>query len=423
MDKQEIFAFVDWGEDELEVGYSVGDEDKLHGERFLRTGKGIEKLRVFLLDAGENCASRVHVGIERANGAVVDTLIDSGFNTYSVNPKQIDRYRGRYRNSSARDDRFDCYVGVRALRYDRECFRLLSSPNPLNMELRGWEREHKSLTEEKSRVAQQIRHHLLMYYPQMLELADLESNWLSQLWHLVPTPEAAALADEREIEAVIKRSRRTASQVLEVLREKPLEVCGGAVRASVGRVRLLFERLGVLLRQIKQVTGELERLLQAIETEQQVSAPERPSDAAIIRSFPGAGVGLVSTLLGEASEQVRARDLENVRAVSGVSPVTDASGKQQNRWKSRRPPLIKMRYACNPRLRDAMHHWGRNAPQNDPYYKEMYDAMRARGLTYGRACRQIADNALSVLFAMLRNGTLYDLTCRKTWNKEEKAAA
>jgi hypothetical protein len=41
-------------------------------------------------------------------------------------------------------------------------------------------------------------------------------------------------------------------------------------------------------------------------------------------------------------------------------------------------------------------------------HKARYKAMRSRGHTHGRACRQFADQMLTTLFAMLRDRTLYD---------------
>jgi len=67
-----------------------------------------------------------------------------------------------------------------------------------------------------------------------------------------------------------------------------------------------------------------------------------------------------------------------------------------------------MRRACKAQLRDGMYHMGRVAGSRSPIYKPRYQAMRARGHSHARACRQIADQMLTVAFAMLRNGTLYE---------------
>jgi transposase len=420
----EVFAFVDWGVEEVEVGCLTEVDGSPIRARFERTGEGLQKLVGFLKEASQGRITDVHVAIERTCGAVVDVLIQGGFHTYAINPKQTGGFRRRHRNSRARDDRFDCFVGARALRSDRDCFRLLNSPNPLNEELRSWQRSHHRLTKQKTRTEAQLREQLLVYYPQVLELGGLNLSWVQRVWAAIPTPQAAARATKRTIAKAMGSCRRfTAEQVLVTLKQTPLTVCEGAARAARGRAELLFETLQLLARQLKQVHKHLQRLVREIDAEHRAAHPNTLSDALIVRSLPGAGIGLQAAMIGEVPELLRHRDHQTVRAICGVAPVTDASGKQQNRFRKRTEPKIMMRRACNLRLRDAMHHLARNAVLVDPYYKKMYARMRSKGHTHGRTCRQVADNMLTLLFAMLRNGTTYDPAQREQRHSATLAAA
>lgn len=76
---------------------------------------------------------------------------------------------------------------------------------------------------------------------------------------------------------------------------------------------------------------------------------------------------------------------------------------------------VVQRYACNQRLRNALHNWARVAIQHDPASRAKYDALRARGKTWGRALRGVADRLLYVACAALKAGTLYnpELACAK----------
>ena len=56
-----------------------------------------------------------------------------------------------------------------------------------------------------------------------------------------------------------------------------------------------------------------------------------------------------------------------------------------------------MRYAAQIRLRQAVFHWARGAVQNDPKSHTRYEALRARGHSYGRALRGVADRLLGML--------------------------
>ncbi len=67
-----------------------------------------------------------------------------------------------------------------------------------------------------------------------------------------------------------------------------------------------------------------------------------------------------------------------------------------------------MRYAAQARLRQAVFHWARTAVQNDPRSRSRYEALRARGQTYGRALRGVADRLLGVACVLLRRQVLFD---------------
>ena len=106
-----------------------------------------------------------------------------------------------------------------------------------------------------------------------------------------------------------------------------------------------------------------------------------------------------ATLLTEAPQAVRERDYHALRCLAGVAPVTRQSGKHRS---------VTRRYACNRRLRNALFYWARSAVVEDDRCRARYEALRARGKSWGCALRNIADRLLYVTCAMLRDGTLYD---------------
>ena len=67
-----------------------------------------------------------------------------------------------------------------------------------------------------------------------------------------------------------------------------------------------------------------------------------------------------------------------------------------------------MRYACKPRLRNALYHWARTSIQHDAAARAYYDAAAGAGHSHARALRSVADRWLRILMAMLRTGTVYD---------------
>jgi transposase len=82
-----------------------------------------------------------------------------------------------------------------------------------------------------------------------------------------------------------------------------------------------------------------------------------------------------------------------------VAPVTRRSGKTC---------IVVMRYAAQARLRQAVFHWARVAIVHDPKSRSRYEALRARGHSYGRALRGVADRLLGVACVLLRRQVLFD---------------
>jgi len=117
------------------------------------------------------------------------------------------------------------------------------------------------------------------------------------------------------------------------------------------------------------------------------------------------GTGMVATMLAEAYWALQARDYRLLRAVCASAPVTEQSGRSR---------CVHMRHQCNRRLRYALHHWAWAASRFDPHFGQLYQQMRARGLTHPRSLRGVADRLLNVTVAALRDDTLYDPSLRKT---------
>lgn len=67
-----------------------------------------------------------------------------------------------------------------------------------------------------------------------------------------------------------------------------------------------------------------------------------------------------------------------------------------------------MRHTCDPILRTALYYAARAASARRPVYADMLAEKRSAGLGYARALRSISQKQARILFAMLRNNSLYD---------------
>ncbi len=397
-----FFAGIDWGSQSHQACVLSQDGSVLGETVVPHSGQGLGQLLDWMVTCAGGDAGRLAVAIEIPHGPVVDSLLDRGVQVFSINPKQLDRFRDRFSPAGAKDDRRDARVLADAVRTDPNCLRALHPVDPEIVQLREWSRIADELTAQRTGLSNRLRDQLWRYYPQFLALkADLYAPWALALWALVPTPAKAGRVRETPVAKVLKKHRirrLTAQEVLRLLRAKPVTVAPGVVEAATAHIRLLAQQLAVINEQLSAAKRAMADIIDKLSASDEPPAPT-PPDAVILRSLPGVGPQVVATLLSEASALLAARDYRALRCLCGVAPVTRQSGR------SRR---VVRRRACQRRLVNTVYHWSRVAIQHDPVSRAKYDALRARGHSHGRALRSVADRPLAVACAMLRTGTLFD---------------
>jgi hypothetical protein len=404
-----VFAGIDWASQEHVVSLCDGQGKKIGQRRFAHGGTGLGEMIAWILKASGVEPGEIHVAIETPHGPIVEALLERGFNVYSINPKQLDRFRDRFTVAGAKDDSLDAYVLADSLRTDMRLFRKLTIAEPLIVELREWSRIDENLKVERLRLANRIWDQLWRYYPQMLEIAnDLGADWVLDLWEAAPTPEKAARVSRKAVARILKshRIRRfDAPHVISELRKPALSVAQGTTEAAIAHIRVAIEQLRLVNRQLTDAERQLDRLCkklaEPVDEEKGENAPGQwqHRDVTILDSLPGVGRIVLVTMLAEAPHALRSRDYHALRNLSGAAPVTRRSGKSR---------IVMRRRACNRRLSNAVYNWGRTAIQNDPISRTKYYALRARGHGHARALRSIVDRLLYVACAMLKKGTLFD---------------
>src|ERR1700692_3936725 len=160
------FVGVDWASETHQVAL-LDAHGTVIGERaFPHGGAGLGALCDWLLATTGAVAATIAVAIEVPHGRVVETFLERGFPVFSINPKQLDRFRDRFSVAGAKDDSRDGWVLADSLRTARPAFRLLSVEDPVIIELREWSRMGDDLTAELNRLGNRMREQLWRYYPQ-----------------------------------------------------------------------------------------------------------------------------------------------------------------------------------------------------------------------------------------------------------------
>jgi transposase len=381
---------------------------RLIGElSFEHSGPGLTEF-IRLLDklTGNISVDRIAIAAETPRGLVVESVLERGFSVFSINPKQLDRFRDRHTVAGAKDDRRDAFVLADSLRTDQPLFRRLARECANIIRLRELSRLEDDLSQDHNRLINQLREQLHRYFPQLLQLsAAAEDPWLWDLIEIAPVPTAARKLTRGRIERLLKQHRvrrLTAEEVMTALRVPALNLAPGSTEAASEHALLLLPRLRLIRQQRLDTATRIENLLDelaATSSETDDIEPERPTDVAVLRSLPGVGRVVAATLLAEASQAITDRDYGALRSYAGVAPVTRQSGNKKT---------VMMRRGCNRRLRNAVYHWSRVATMSDERSRNHYGRLRARGHSHGRALRTLADRWLNTLVAMLRSHERFD---------------
>jgi transposase len=399
------FVGVDWGSERHQVCVLDVDGRIVKEVAVAHSGQGLAELRSLLETVCTTEVDRIAVAIEVPRDAVVEGLVERGIHVFSINPKQLDRFRDRHSAAGAKDDRRDAWVLADSLRTDRHCFRRVRLDHPLVIQIREGSRLLDELDEERRRLTNRLRELLQRYYPALLQLCPAaDEPWLWALLRRASTPAQGAKLKSGFVTALLRRHRirrLDTDAVVRALRQQPLPLAPGGVEAAAMHLSALLPRIEVAHAQHLECERQVARLLEELSQEDVSGQKSEQRDVQILLSFVGVGKKVAATLLAEASQPLIERDYHALRARSGVAPVTHQSGKRRT---------VSMRRACNPRLRNAVYYWSMTAAVYDEPSKVRYRVMRARGHSHGRALRAIADRLLRILVAMLKSGTKYRLS-------------
>jgi transposase len=418
---KDLFIGIDWGSKSHAVCVVDAQDQRLLEREVLHRGEDVLAFLDQMLQLAGGDLGRVVAAMEAPHGVMVEALLERGVTTYTLNPKQLDRFRDRHSGAGAKDDDLDAYVLATSLRTDRRLFREISIPSAELMALTALSRTYQTLTDHVLAVANQIREQLLRYYPEIRELgAWHEEEWLWHLFEAAPTPARAARLTERRVAGLLQGHhirRYKAKDILCRLRQRSLPVASGVPEAAAKRIALLLPVLRAANTQRNACSHEMKQLLTSF-TKNETDSPEKMHhDAALLLSLPGIGVHNGAVMLTEAYSALQQRDYQALRRLAGVAPVSKRTGGRAHK------PHVQQRHACSRRLREAFYHWGRIAARYDPRAHQHYTDLRARGHSRGRAVRGVTDRLIAVLIAMLRTGQPYDPTRRSPPEKIQTVAA
>jgi len=123
-------------------------------------------------------------------------------------------------------------------------------------------------------------------------------------------------------------------------------------------------------------------------------------DADIFTSLPGAGTKLAPRLLSDVgSQRDRYESALAVQQISGVAPVTRASGKSRH---------VRIRWACRKEFRHDLYWLAFCSLKESTWARGFYDQARARGDSHALALRKLGYKLVRIIFRLWQDRRVYD---------------
>jgi hypothetical protein len=252
----------------------------------------------------------------------------------------------------------------------------------------------RCIVNEKTRQKNRLTACLKLYFPQVLKWFDevdsplvgaLLQRWgtLMELQRAHPGTLSRFFHDHNCRGEERLRERITAIQQAMPATEDPAIVEGESrkARVLVGVIETLRKSIGEYDRRIAELVA---------------SHPE----GSLFGSLPGAGPALVPRLIvAFGTRRERFEAASEVQNLSGISPVTEASGKTK---------LVHMRWACPKFLRQTFHEFAAHSLAKSAWAKAYYDLQRRNHKDHHAAVRSLAYKWIRIIYRCWKNRQPYD---------------
>jgi len=402
-----MFCGIDWASERHAVCVLDDAGKAITAFQIAHSAAGFDQLVSRLCRLGDPAG--LPVAIERPDGRLVDRLLEAGHPVVPVQSNAIKAWRDAEVLSGATTDPGDAQVIAEYLRLRHHRLRPLQPFSPQTRALRAVVRTRDDRIAARVAASNQLAACLEAFWPGANAVfADVESPIALDFLTRYPTPESAQrLGQQRMTAFCVKHGysgRRPADQLLARRRAAPAGLAGtvevdarrDAVLALVGVLRALNTSIKDLDRSVVAHLGE-------------------HPDAEIFTSLPRSGRISAAQVLAEWGDCRPAYDgPDAVAALSGIVPVTKASGKHR---------VVSFRWACNKRFRQAICTLADNSRHTSPWAAKVYADAIARGCDHPHAIRVLARAWVRVIWRCWIDQAPYDPAKHRAARKLTEMAA
>jgi len=378
---------LDWAKDDHVVCILDADGEVIDRFTVTHTAEGLRRLIRRLL-----AAEVTEIGIERGDGPVVEALLATELTVLVISPNQVKNLRSRYGSAGNKDDRFDAYV-LADVRTDRRRLTPLTRSSPATRALRTSVRARRDLVEHRVAAANQLRAHLQIVFPGLVDLfAELDSAVSLSFIERFTTQAKADWLSPARLGEWLKKVGYSGRTQPTVLHQRLLAAPRGATSTDAetnGTVTLAYVAV------LRGLNTQIEILAHTISDQFDIHP-----DAHLFASLPRSGTLRAARLLAEIGDaRGRFPTAESLACLAGVAPSTRQSGKVK---------AVTFRWSADRELRDALCDFAGDCRRANPWADDLYNRARARNHDHPHAVRILGRAWANIIWRCWQDGVAYD---------------
>jgi len=347
--------------------------------------------------AAKHDKSQIVLGLEPTGHywfCLATWMVSNGISVVQVNPYAVKQTKEVEDNSQLKDDTKDPKLIANLVKDGN--FGMPYLPEKLYAELRRLSMFRDQLNEDRIRSLNRLHREMKIYFPEYKEaLGKVDGAFSLELLKQAPFPDdLTALGEEgiRQIWHNAKLRGRGYSRAGEILEyaETSVGIRDGAdaartaVKWFVGKIQELDAELAVVEKQLTQKCHEIPHTDNILE-------------------ISGIGENTFSGILAEMGDISRFDDVKEIQKLSGLGLVACSSGKHKGE--------TKISHRGRKRLRYWLFQAAKSVVAHAEEFKELHIYYTTRAdnpLKKMQSLIVIACKLLRIIFAILKNGTVYD---------------
>ena len=365
---------------------------------FSNDSEGFHNAKEWALElATKHDKSQIVLGLEPTGHywfCLATWMISNGISVVQVNPYAVKQTKEVEDNSQLKDDRKDPKLIANLVKDGN--FGMPYLPGKVYAELRRLSMFRDQLNEDRNRSLNRLHREMKIYFPEYKEaLGKVDGAFSLELLKQAPFPDdLTALGEEgiRRIWQAAKLRGRGYSRAGEILEYAETSVgISEGVEAARAAVKWFVEKI-----------LELDAELAAVERQLTEKCLEIPHTGKVLE-ISGVGENILSGIVAEMGDISRFDDVKEIQKLSGLGLVACSSGKHKGE--------TKISHRGRKRLRCWLFHAAKSVVAHAEEFRELHVYYTTRAdnpLKKMQSLIVIACKLLRIIFAILKNGTVYD---------------